>query len=159
MAGLYPVAGCKFYIGQVLSDKSTDFVEADFSTQVWQEVDGWTQMGTIGDSGALITTPVINRNRDVKQKGTANAGSMQNVFAQLQSDAGQIALIAAAQPSNKNNYAIKIELNDAVTTTPSKRYFIALVMNAEEPGGAANVIRPLNVTLEINSNIVRTAAS
>jgi hypothetical protein len=156
---LYPVAGCKIYIGGVLADKSTDFVSGDFTSQVWTEIDGWTQMGDIGDAAQGITTPVINRGRDVKQKGTSNAGSMQNVFATIATDAGQLALIAAAAPTNKSNYAYRIDMNDAAAGAPSKRYFIALAMMAQESGGAANTIRNLNVTLEVNSNIVRVAAT
>ena len=156
---LYPVAGCKIYIGGVLSDKNADFVESDFSGQSWTEIDGWSQMGSIGDAAQTITTELINRGRDVKQKGTANAGTMENVFAIVPTDAGQAALIAAAAPSNKSNYAFRIDLNDASGGAPSKRYFIALAMSKQEAGGSANTIQNLNATLEINSNIVRVAAT
>lgn len=156
---LYPVAGMKIYIGGVLSDKSTDFVAADYASQTWVEIDGWTATGKIGDTGALITEAVINRGRDVKQKGTANAGSMQSEFVQIATDAGQIALIAAAAPSNKSNYAIRVDLNDTLGGSNGKRYFIGLVMSAEEVGGSANVMRKLTSTIEINSNIVRVAAT
>lgn len=156
---LYPVAGCHIYIGGVLSDKSTDFVVGDFASQVWTEIDGWTNAGPIGDTGQLITTPIINRGRDTKQKGTSNAGQMQNEFAQNVLDAGQLLLIAAAAPTDKNNRAIRVDLNDAISGAPSKRYFIALIMNAEESGGGANTIRMLKSTFEVNSNIVRVAAT
>lgn len=156
---LYPVAGCHIYIGGVLSDKNADFVVGDFASQTWVEIDAWSQSGAIGDTGALITTALINRGRDAKQKGTSNAGSMQNVFAINALDAGQIALIAASLPTNKSNYAFRVDLNDAVAGAPSKRYFIGLVMNAEEANGSANTIRNLNSTIEINSNIVRVAAT
>ena len=157
MADLFPVAGCKIYIGGVLASKATDFIESDFSGESWVEIDGWSQMGGIGDAAQLITTALINRDRDLKQKGTRNAGSMENVFAILPTDAGQIALRAAE--TTKNNYAIRIDLNDASGGAPSKRYFIGLVMNAREVGGEANVIQNLNATIEINSNIVRVAAT
>lgn len=156
---LYPVAGCRIYIGGVLSDKNSDFVASDFSTQVWTEIDGYSTMGTIGDTGALITTALINRGRDAKQKGTSNAGSMDNEFVSILTDAGQVALLAAAAASNKNNYAFRVDLNDAVGGAPSKRYFIALVMNAEESGGGANTMRMVKSKFEINSNIVRVAAT
>jgi hypothetical protein len=114
MAGeLYPVAGQKLFIGGVISVGLADLVVADFSGQSWVEVDGWSQHGAIGDTAALISTSLINRGRDVKQKGTANAGSMANVFAVIDDDPGQIALIAAAAPANKNNYAFRILGNDA----------------------------------------------
>jgi hypothetical protein len=157
---LRPVAGMKIYIGgSPMSDQNADFVESDFAAVSWTEIDGWKQCGGIGDNAALITDQLINRGRDVKQKGTSNAGQMQNVFSQIVTDAGQIALIAAAAPANKNNYPIRIDLNDANGGAPGKRYFIALVMNAVEAGGAANTMRDLNSTFEINSNIVRVAAT
>lgn len=242
MAGeLYPVAGCRLFIGGVISVPAVDMVAADFAGQSWTEIDGWSQMGPMGDNSALITTPLINRNRDFKQKGTANAPSRNDVFAAIDDDPGQIALIAAAQPSNRNNYAFRVLLNDfpaersavatvtiatpgvfswvahgltigdkikfsttgalptgidagteyfvkatpsadtfsvsataaggAIATTgtqsgvhtaisigvPSQRLFAALAMSAQEQGGDANTIRNLNVTLEVNSNIVKVA--
>jgi hypothetical protein len=157
---LHAVAGCKIYIGGVLEDKESDFVEADFSGQSWTEIDGWSQMGAFGDASEVITTALINRDRAIKQKGVANAGSMQCVFADIADDPGQIALIAAAQPSDRDNRAFRIDLNDASGGgQPSKRYFIGLVMSATEAGGEANTIRNLNSTIEINSNIVRVAAT
>lgn len=161
MAGeLYPVAGMKIYIGEPLASKTTDFVEADFAGQSWVEIDGWETVGAFGDNSEVVLFQLVNRNRDLKQKGTANAGTMENVFAQLVDDEGQILVLAASAPSNKNNYAFRVDLNDtpAGGGTPSKRYFIGLVMTAEEAGGGANDPRRLNATIEINSNIVRVAA-
>lgn len=160
---LSAVAGQKIFIGTQLDDQADDFVASDFTSIVWTEIDGWSQCGSVGDTAALITTALINRGRDLKQKGTKNAGSMQNVFAIIPDDPGQIALIAASN-TNKN-YAFKIENNDAATSPPSpvpqpsKRYFVGLVMTAEEPGGEANTIQNLNATIEINSNIVKVAAT
>lgn len=150
---LYPVAGSKIFIGGVKEDQPDDFLEADFSGESWTEIDGWSQMGAVGDAAQVITTSLINRGRDVKQKGTSNAGSMQNVFAVIDDDPGQIALIAAAEPSNKDNFAFRIDLPNG-----AKRYFVGLATTAQEAGGEANTIGNLNATIEINSNIVRVAA-
>ncbi len=165
MAGsdLYPVAGAKLFIGGVMATQASDFVESDFSGEAWVEIDGWETMGAIGDTAQTITSSLINRGRDVKQKGTRNAGSMQNEFAILATDPGQIALIAAEKTSN--NYAFKIEFDDAATgpssptPQPSKRYFVGLVTTAQESGGNANTIQKLSSTIEINSNIVKVAAN
>ena len=154
---LFPVAGMKIYIGQVLSDKSTDFVESDFNTQSWTEIDGWSQMGTLGDSANLISTALINRGRDQHQKGSASSPATSMVFAQITTDPGQQQLIVAAQPNNKNNYAFRILGNDSAGISPSKRYFIGLVMGTPEAGGSANTILNLNVNIQVNSNIVRIA--
>jgi hypothetical protein len=159
MPTLYPVASCKISIGAVLSDKDTDFIASDFSGQSWVEIAGWSQSGSFGDTAQVITTSLISTGRDKKQKGTSNAGTMQNVFAFNAVDPGQIALIAAAAPSNKSNYAFRVELNDSLGVSNSFRYFVGLVMTAEEAMGQANTIRNLNSTIEINSNIVRVAAA
>ncbi len=158
MAQLYPVAGCKIYIGPADDLPVGDIDATDFTSVVWTEIGGWTQMGAFGDTAALITTPLIGEGRDVKQKGTKNAGQMQNVFAVYPTDAGQLALIAAANSSS--NFPFKIELNDApVGGTPSTRLFMGLVMTAQEAGGAANTVQSLNATIEINTNVVRVAAA
>lgn len=160
---LSAVSGQKFYIGGVKNDQAADFTSSDFSAVTWVEIDGWTQCGAAGDTAQLMTSSLINRGRDIKQKGTKNAGSMQNVFAIIPGDAGQTALIAAAN-TNKN-YAFRIDNNDAALSPaspvpqPSKRYFVGLVMTAEEAGGSANTVQNLNVTIEINSNIVKVAHS
>jgi len=155
---LSPVAGMKLYVGGVKSDQAADFVEADFSGETWTLVDGWVNMGTLDDTANEITTSLINRGRDVKQKGTAQAPSMANQFAIVPGDAGQVAMIAAAAPSNKNNYAFKIEGNESGVSAVSKRYFVGLVMGWGEAGGEANTIQMANATISINSNIVRVAA-
>ncbi|RAI34527.1 hypothetical protein [Rhodoplanes serenus] len=158
MSDLFPVAGMKIYIGGAKASQAADFTAADFASEVWTEIDGWETVGAFGDTAALISTDLVNRGRTVKQKGTSNAGQMQNQFAKIDDDPGQIALIAAAAGGNKSNYAFRIDGNDQVGGgQPSKRYFIALVMGASEQGGSANTIRMLQATLEINSNIVRVA--
>src|SRR5260221_457687 len=113
MSTLHPVAGSKIYIGGVLSDKSTDFVASDFAAQSWTLIDGWQTAGKVGDTANLITTQIINRGRDIKQKGPPNAGSMQNNFAVVTNAPGQLLLIAAAAASNTNSYAFRITGTDA----------------------------------------------
>jgi len=161
MATLYPVAGCKIFIGAAVEDADGDLAAADFEDVTWTEIGKWSQMGDFGDTSQLITTPLINEGRDKKMKGTKNAGQMQNVFAVAATDPGQIALIAASK-TNKN-YPIKIEMNDKPTVgaspKPGQRLFYALIMNANETGGNANTVRNLNSTFEINSNIVTVAPS
>lgn len=163
MADLFPVAGAKIYIGGVKATSDTDFIATDFTggspAITWTEIDGWEQCGSYGDNAQVITTALINRGRDVKQKGTKNAGQMQNVFSYVQGDAGQAALIAAAAASD--NYAFKIVYDDIPTsgTTGTTHYFVGLVMNANHAGGSANTVRNLNSTIEVNSNIVEVAAA
>lgn len=113
MSNLYPVANSKIYIGGVLNPGLVDFTAADFSSQTWTEIDGWSTMGSFGDTVALISTDLINRGRATKQKGTTNSGQMQNVFAVIPGDPGQAALIAASAGAVKDNFAFKLEFADA----------------------------------------------
>lgn len=141
MAGeLYPVAGCRFFIGGPISVGIADLTLADFADQVFTEVDGYSTMGATGDSAALITQPLINRGRDYKQKGTANAPSRSDNFAMVKGDVGQAALIAAAAPADKNNYAIRIVLNDA----PAERS-AAATMTIAAPGVVTSTAHGLEV--------------
>lgn len=159
MADLLPVAGCKIYIGDVLAPKNANFVAADYSAITWVEIDGWKTMGSFGDTATLITDAIINRGRDQKQKGTKNAGAMENVFGTLNLDPGQIAMAAAQETDD--NYAFKIEFNDMPSggASNTEALFIGLVMGTPRQGGGANDPRNTSSTIEINSNIVFVPAA
>ncbi|KAA0970309.1 hypothetical protein FPY71_07230 [Aureimonas fodinaquatilis] len=162
MAQKYPVAGCKFYISTTaFTLPEGDVVAADFTALTFVEIGGWETMGSVGDTAELITTQLINEGRDAKLKGTRNAGSMENTFAVIPTNAGQLALIAAEASSD--NYAFRIEMNDAPATgaspTNGMRYFAGIVMGAAEQGGSANTVRMLSATVEVNTNIVTVPPS
>lgn len=151
-------SGTKLFIGAAISDKNGDFVAADFTSQTWVEVDGLTNLGSAGDTSQAVTTSLINRGRDLVQKGTRNAGTMEVVAAINAADPGQIALIAAEK--SRSDFAFKMELSDAPAGgTASQRLFIAKVMSASEALNEANNVIELNASLAINSNIVRVNAS
>ena len=152
MADVYPVAGAKFYIGPVTETKKADFVAADFSTITagdWDEVDGWENAGAYGDAAAVITSQLINRKRDTKQKGTRNAGQMANQFVDMQEDPGQIAMYQAEK--SNSNFVFRIVYDDPGATT---HYFVGLVMSWSNALGGANDRRLRDASIEINSNIV-----
>lgn len=160
MADLVDVAGAQIFIGGALGTKSTDFAATDFSTQVWSAIDGWQKMGPVGDTRNVITTSLINRDRDIYLNGTKAGATMQNEFAFVHGDAGQAALKAAL--ATKSNYAIKIQFDDAITPstgTPTILYFIALVTSVQDDGGNANTVRMLKSDFRINSNVVEVAAT
>lgn len=159
MADLYAVAGAKIFIGgAAMTPSDTDLTVSNFASVTWTKISDWLQCGSFGDTAALISSDVIDRGRTVKQKGVKNAGQMANQFAVNSSDAGQAAVIAAA--NGKLNWPFKVEWDDAPAgdaPTPTINYFVGLVMSAEQAGGGANTVRQLNATIEINSNIVTVA--
>jgi hypothetical protein len=165
MAQLYPVAGAKIYIGPASTNvpDDADLTLTEFTSvpeNSWVEIKGWQTMGPIGDNAALITESIISNARDLKAKGTRNAGSMTNNFIILPTDPGQIALIAAE--NSPHNFKFRIIFDDAPPTgtapTGTTKYFYAIVMSAQEQGGGANTARLINGTLEINSAIQTVAA-
>ncbi|SCM70039.1 conserved hypothetical protein [uncultured Pleomorphomonas sp.] len=155
---IYATAGSKLYIGGVLAMKSTDFVESDFTSQVWTEIGGLEGLGKLGDTSEAISVKLVGESRTKKLKGTRDAGTMEIVAALDASDTGQLAAITAEK--SKDSYAFKLVLNDAPAGgTPSERKFIALVMSAEEQFDQANNEMKLNISLAVNSNVVRTEAA
>ena len=110
MATLYPVAGCRYFIGAAVNLPDVDVMETDFASVTWTEVKNYMEAGALGDAAALITTPLIDRKRDLKQKGTRNAPSRQDNFAAVPADAGQIAMLAAS--NSDYNYPFRVDLND-----------------------------------------------
>lgn len=161
MSDLFPVAGAKFYIGGAMATSPTPFDAADFSGESWVEVDGWETCGDYGDNSEIISTNLINRDRTVKQKGTSDAGTMENRFTVITGDAGMAAVLAAQ--ATKNNYAFRIVWDDepstGVSPAPTTQYFVGLVASVGFVGGGANTIRMRNVVIPINSNIVTVEAT
>lgn len=160
MSDLYAVAGAKFYIGDAMEASTSDLTDGDFSGISWTEVDGWETMGEIGDEAEIITTNLINRGRVNKQKGTRDAGDMENTFADLPSDTGQIAM-KDAFATTQQNYAFRIVFDDAATVggTGSEAKFVGIVSSQRQQGGSANTTRMRAFTVAINSNIVIVEAT
>lgn len=149
---LYPVvAGSHIYIGGVMADQAADFVEADFAAQSWVEIDGWRQMGDLGEDPNIITASLINRNRDKAMKGTKQAVAMENRFIIIETDPGQLAALAAEAVNS--DYAFRI-----VFPSGAERLFAGIVTRAGEIGGEANSIMDFALNITRNSNIVRVAA-
>lgn len=159
MSLLLGTAKTKIYIGTApLIVGGADFVAADFDAVTWTEIKGHTNLGTIGDTAEKITSPEIGRGRLRKLKGVRDAGSQALVCDLDIADAGQLALIAAEKTNT--TWPIRIDFNDAPDAgTPSQRLFTAFVMSAAEQFDDANSVIKLNVSLELDSNIVKIAAA
>ncbi|MEQ8482720.1 MAG: hypothetical protein RID98_03785 [Roseitalea porphyridii] len=154
---IYATAGSKLYIGGVLADKSSDFVESDFDSITWAEIKSLESLGTLGDQANEVTIDIIGEERTKRFKGTRNAPPMEVVCGLDYSDAGQQAVIAAEKEIH--DYAFRVVFDDAPSGgTPSERMFIAKVASASEAYDTANSVMKLNVSLWVNSNVVRIDA-
>lgn len=154
---IYATNGSKLYIGAALPAKSTDFVAADFTPQTWVEIGEIEALGTLGDAATEISFDSVSSSRTRRLKGTRNAGSMEVVAGLDYDDPGQLAVIAAEK--TPHDYAFRLVLNDAPPGgTPSERLFIAKVASAAEALDGANSVMKLNMTLWVNSNVVKVDA-
>ena len=155
---IYATNGARLFIGAALPAKSTDFIASDFTPQTWVQIGEIEALGTLGDTAAEITFDAIASQRTRRLKGTRSAGSMEVVAGIDYQDPGQIAVIAAEK--TPHDYAFKLELNDAPPGgTPSQRLFVAKVASAAEALDTANTVMKLNMTLWVNSNVVKVDAA
>ncbi|WP_428428232.1 hypothetical protein [Pararhizobium sp.] len=158
---VFATAGAKLYIGTAMDDTDEDLVEADFTSMVWTEITGLENLGSLGDTSQATTVSHIGRARDITLKGTRSAGTMEVVASINYADAGQLAAIAAEK--SKVAFGFKLVFNDApavgASPKPSERKFAALIMSANEQLDGANDSMKLNISLAVNSNVVRKNAS
>ncbi|EPX85381.1 hypothetical protein [Salipiger mucosus] len=155
---VFATAGAKLSIGSALAAKTADFVASDFDSETWTQIKELESLGSFGDTAQEITFESISDLRTKRFKGTRSAGTMEVVCGIDYADAGQLAAIAAEKTDD--NYAFKLEFDDAPEGgTPSERYFVAMVGGASEQLDTANNVMKLNLTLWINSNVVRVNAA
>lgn len=119
---VYNVAGSRIYIGQKITPKA-NMTAADFAGQTFTEIDGWTTAGAMGDTAEVTSTTLINSGRVIKTKGARDAGDSEHTFVVDDTDAGQIALLAAEKSCD--NYAFRIEWAKGCETTSTVTISIA----------------------------------
>lgn len=159
MTDIFSTSGSKIYIGQAKLTSTNNFVLADFNSQSWVEIGLVEKIGQFGDESSSISFDALGVGRTYQLKGNRNAGSLSLVCAINYTDYGQASLRGAE--TTKYNYAFRVDFNDTPSggSTPSKRYFVGLVLSAREQLDGANDVMRLNATIGINSNIVRVNAS
>ncbi|MEM1287128.1 MAG: hypothetical protein AAGH60_02125 [Pseudomonadota bacterium] len=161
-ATVIPASGSRFYIGSApIADKDTDFVEADFNSVTWLEVDPLQTIGTLGDEVTEGTFDVLNRRRTVVYKGQKRAPNIEVTAALDPSNSGQAKLYEAL--ASDSNYPWRVAYPDTPATgaapTPSMRMGIGMVMSAQEEVAGANDALILRSIIAPNSNVVRVAAA
>lgn len=161
---VYAAGNSKFYIGGAFADTAldNDLTEASFTSQSWVQIKRLEGLGTLGAAREAINYVEVETYRQKTLRGPANSGTMDVICLLDPTDPGQLAVIAAEKtgPFDPENFAFKLEMPDGSTSgTPSMRMFAATVLGAAEQFDQANNIMKLNITLAINSNIVRKAAA
>ena len=151
-------AGAKLYIGGAISLADDDLEDTDFSGETWVEIKELESLGSLGDTAQEIAFDAIGTRRTKRLKGQRSAGTMEVICGIDYADAGQIAAHAAEKTDD--NYAFRLVFDDAPEGgTASERMFAAIVGGASEQFDSANNVMKLNITLWVNSNVVRVDAA
>lgn len=118
----------KVYLG---TNKIASVVN-DYTTDTFTEIKGLTSLGDFGDEFEVVSFNTIDDGRKHKVKGSADAGNWDFEIARDPTDAGQIALRAAAKSPEVFN--IKVVLVDG-----SIFYFSGAVTSAKMTFGENSV--------------------
>lgn len=126
-------AGGKFYI--CVTPKPDDLTQEQFEALTWVEVGNVGALPESGVSSNIVSYDTIDTDVTQKNKGVSDAGSGSLEVARKDTDAGQIALRAAAL--TKFYYATKRELSDAPSDdyTNTIYYNRGLVVGPTHAGG------------------------
>jgi len=150
--------GSTFHIGPVI-DALTDTV-AEFQTLSYVEVGEIEDLGQIGDEDSEVQFTAVGDRRVRKLKGPSDAGTLQVVCGDDDSDNGQVAMLAAFADKT-SEYAFKIVLANQLTISgdPGEMYFRGRVMSKRRNvGNVSNVVRR-NFNVAVNSEVLEVAAT
>jgi hypothetical protein len=151
-------AGVRAYIGPSVAD-ATDVDLQDFESYSYTEITEIVDLGSFGDSANTITHVSLGDRRVRKFKGSFDAGTPTWSLGRDTTDAGQIALVAAA--ATDFDYAFKIVFNDGSDGSPSADsivYFAGKVMGYTTDVGNADSIIGATVNIGVNSKPIEIPA-
>lgn len=123
-----------------------------YAALTYTEIGGVEQIGVIGATTNKVEFQPLKGPKE-KHKGSTDFGSLQPGMAHNETDAGQVLLRTAADPSNNALYSFKVTYPDG-----AKRYFQGRVFGYPENVGNADSIIMANPTVEINTAVVKAAS-
>lgn len=117
--------------------QNSDLDQAGFEALTpWVEIKGIGSRGEQGKTTNMLEYPTWDTKVSQFAKGLTRAGQPPLEVARIPTDAGQVILRAAGDPSNNNNYAFKEVRNDGTTpTNGSVIYNRGLIGGPTRPGG------------------------
>lgn len=150
-----PSNGARLFIGGPVSEL-IDSVD-EYAGLTWIEIKGLKSLGAFGDTATPVTSKQLNRNREIKKKGTFDGGSPAFVVDMIQDDPGQMA-VEAALP-DPSDYAFKVEIPNRLNKNGSNglRYFSGQVMSFPEEVGAADSPITSTFGVGVNTPILKVA--
>lgn len=141
----------KFYISNAVAASTIDS-ESEFEALTWVQVRPVSSIGEIGDMSESVEATSLEDNRKQRLPGLNDAGELPVTVNFKASDVGQIAMRAAAVASNQQ-YAFKIELNDAPDDNDTNTciYFLGRVTSARLTGLQVNSVTQMVFNCPVNT--------
>lgn len=110
----YTLVGAKVYISDSAQNTDMAGVNPGFDSLSYTEIANVGNIGEYGFSTNMVSYPTMDRNIVLKAKGQTDGGNTQIQVADVNGDAGQLAIATAADPGSQDNYVIKIEFANGV---------------------------------------------
>jgi hypothetical protein len=127
--------------------------EAGYAALTYTVVDSVEKIGPIGATTAKVEFKPL-KGGTKKFKGSTDYGALAPSLAHDDEDAGQTLMRTAADPDNIALYAFRVTY-----PTGAKRYFQARVFGYPETVDGADTILMANPTVEIDTKVVKVAAT
>ncbi len=131
--------------------QAADLTQTGYEALTWVEINNIVTLPDFGVTDNIVTQDYVNTDVSQKQKGFRMASDTEVVVGRLPSDAGQVALRAAA--ATRTNYALKLESSDSPnpsTTTNTIRYSRGVIGGPNFTGGGGEDFD--NETFQIGLN-------
>jgi len=150
----YTQSGNTFAISTTAeNDDLTDHTFDGFPSLTYVEVGNVGSLPDYGNDQNLPSYNVLSRGVSLKGKGVADAGAGTLECARDDTDAGQIAMRAAAALDNFDNYAFRVTRQDG-----SIDYLRGLVTGPTQTGGGNDDFDLLTFNISLNQEMVHVAA-
>ena len=156
MASIFTTSKTKISMTTTTAPPAT-FDAVGYAALSYVDLGCLSNIGAFGDASNEVTFDCISEGRTKKLKGQRNAGNMELVIGLDDTTAGFDAVVAAEADDSTGDYFFKVEFPNKqnATGTNAIRYFGGKVMTAVETLGAADDVATLNVTVGLNTPIVR----
>ena len=147
------VRGTTFGISTTVPASTVD-TAGEFAALTYTTVGGVRTLGEFGDESQLVKFEVIGDGRTRQLAGSKDAGVLECLCAFDDTDAGQLAMVAAFDAGNE--YAFRVEADNG-TISNSIWYFIGPVTAKRVVAGENNSVLSIRFNVAVNSAVVAVA--
>lgn len=151
--------GSTIAIGTVLA--TTNGTQAEYEADSYTTVGEIESIGEFGDARNAVTFASLSDGRMQKARGIADAGDAVIVYAHKTAEAGQAAMKAAyaATSQSTDEFNFRVQLNDSISTNPTRFYFRARVLSDRTLELTNDDVVRKQATLAINTAVLEVDAT